>query len=447
MDPIVTGTTTYPGPAYEACASGTAVGSRRRSVAVIGAGVSGLTAAYLLSRTHDVTLFEAEDRLGGHAHTHDLTDSDGRRHAVDSGFIVCNDVTYPLLRKLFGELDVQVRPAEMSMSVRCEGCGLEYAGGRGLRGVFAQPRRLIDPRFLRMLWQVKRFHRRALAFQRTAGEENLTTYGEFLEREGFSGYFVAHYAIPVVSCVWSAGRETTLAYPARYLFRFLDQHGMLRVGGSPQWYTVAGGSRTYVERLAGLLPDVRASRPVTDVTRGEDGVQVRDVTGRVTRADRVVIATHADQALALLADPSDAEVATLKQFGYSRNATVLHTDGSVLPDAARARACWNYRMTSCHRPDQPAVVSYWMNRLQGLQSPETFLVTLNDRERLDPGSVAAVMHYEHPIYTPEAVRAQSQLGDLATDRTVYAGAYHGWGFHEDGCRSGVEAARHFGVAW
>jgi uncharacterized protein len=447
VDPIVTGTTTYPGPAYEACASGTAVGSRRRSVAVIGAGVSGLTAAYLLSRTHDVTLFEAEDRLGGHAHTHDLTDSDGRRHAVDSGFIVCNDVTYPLLRQLFAELDVQVRPAEMSMSVRCEGCGLEYAGGRGLRGVFAQPRRLIDPRFLRMLWQVKRFHRRALAFLRTAAEENLTTYGEFLEQEGFSGYFVAHYAIPVVSCVWSAGRETTLAYPARYLFRFLDQHGMLRVGGSPQWYTVAGGSRTYVERLAGLLPDVRASRPVTDVTRGEDGVQVRDVTGRVTRADRVVIAIHADQALALLADPSDAEVATLKQFGYSRNATVLHTDGSVLPDAARARACWNYRMTSCHRPDQPAVVSYWMNRLQGLQSPETFLVTLNDRERLDPGSVAAVMHYEHPIYTPEAVRAQSQLGDLATDRTVYAGAYHGWGFHEDGCRSGVEAARHFGVAW
>ena len=232
---------------------GTAADARRPSVAVIGAGVSGLTAAYLLSRTHDVTLFEAEDRLGGHAHTHDVTDSDGRQHAVDSGFIVHNDVTYPWLRKLFGELDVQVRPAEMSMSVRCEECGLEYAGGRGLRGVFAQPRRLIDPRFLRMLWQVKRFHRRALAFLRTTGDENLTTYGEFLEREGFSGYFIAHYAIPVVSCVWSAGRETTLAYPARYLFRFLDHHGLLRVGGSPQWYTVAGGSRIYVERLAGLL--------------------------------------------------------------------------------------------------------------------------------------------------------------------------------------------------
>ena len=163
--------------------------------------------------------------------------------------------------------------------------------------------------------------------------------------------------------------------------------------------------------------------------------------------DRVVIATHADQALSLLADPSDAEVATLKQFGYSANETVLHTDSSVLPQARNARASWNYRMTSCDRPDQPAVVTYWMNRLQGHQSPEAFLVTLNDRERLDPRSVAAVMDYEHPVYTPEMVRAQSRLAGLATDRTVYAGAYHGWGFHEDGCRSGVEAARHFGVTW
>ena len=426
---------------------GTVADARRRSVAVIGAGVSGLTAAYLLSRTHDVTLFEAEERLGGHAHTHDVTDSDGRQHAVDSGFIVHNDVTYPWLRKLFSELDVQVRPTEMSMSVHCEGCGLEYAGGCGMRGVFAQPRRLIDPRFLRMLRQVKRFHRRALAFLRTTDDENLTTYGEFLEREGFSGHFIAHYAVPVVSCVWSAGRETALAYPARYLFRFLDHHGMLRVGGSPQWYTVTGGSRVYVQRLAGLLKDVRAAHAVTDVTRREGGVQVRDVTGQVTHVDRVVIATHADQALGLLTDPSDTEVTTLKQFGYSHNVTVLHTDSSVLPDAAQARACWNYRMTSCNRPGQAAVVTYWMNRLQGHRAAQDFLVTLNDRERLDPESIVATMDYEHPIYTPEAVSAQSRLSSLATDRTVYAGAYHGWGFHEDGCRSGVEAARHFGVAW
>ena len=233
MNSIAIGTTSDPPPAREACAPGApTIDSPRPSVAVIGAGVSGLTAAYLLSRTHDVTLFEAEDRLGGHAHTHDVADTGGRRHAVDSGFIVHNDVTYPWLRKLFGELDVEVRPTEMSMSVRCDGCGLEYAGGRGLRGIFAQPRRLIDPRFARMLWQVARFHRRALALLRTSEDEDLTTYGEFLAREGFSGHFIAHYAVPVVSCVWSAGRETTLAYPARYLFRFLNNHGLLRVAGS-----------------------------------------------------------------------------------------------------------------------------------------------------------------------------------------------------------------------
>jgi predicted NAD/FAD-binding protein len=419
----------------------------RPSVAVIGAGISGLTAAYLLSRSHDVILFEADERLGGHAHTHDVADSDGRRHAVDSGFIVHNDVTYPLLRKLFGELGIKVRPAEMSMSVRCEGCGLEYAGGRGARGAFSQRRRLIDPQFMYMLWQVKRFHRRASAFLRREGDENLVTYGQFLRLEKFSDYFIAHYAIPVVSCVWSAGRETALMYPARYLFQFLDHHGMLRVTGSPQWYSVVGGSRSYVEPLAARLRDVRAAHAVTDVTRREDGVEIRDVTGETTHVDRVVIATHADQALGLLADPTDAEVSTLKQFGYSRNVTVLHTHGAILPCAPGARASWNYTMRSCDRLDEPAVVTYWMNRLQALESPDTFLVTLNDGGRIDPGRVAAVMHYEHPVYTPEAVSAQSRLADLATARTVYAGAYHGWGFHEDGCRSGVAAARQFGVAW
>jgi len=430
--------------------------SPRPSVAVIGSGVSGLTAAYLLNRTHDVTLFEADNRLGGHAQTHDLTASDGIEYAVDTGFIVHNDRTYPWLRKLFAELDVEVRPTEMSMSVRCEDCGLEYAGGRGLRGMLAQPRRLLDPQFLRMLLQVKRFHRRATAFLKSAEDVHdgdiddpgdLTTYGEFLEREGFTEHFVAHYAVPVVSCVWSSGREVALLYPARYLFRFLDHHGMLRVTGSPKWYTVAGGSRTYVERLAARLPDVRRSAAVTDVTRRPDGVEIRTVTGAVTRFDRVVIATHADQALGLLTDPSDQELQTLKAFGYSRNETVLHTDASVLPDATEARASWNYRMSSCALRDEPTVVTYWMNRLQGHNSPQEYLVTLNAREHLDPDSVLAVMDYEHPIFTPESVAAQSHLAALATDRTVYAGAYHGWGFHEDGCRSGVEAARHFGVTW
>lgn len=419
--------------------------SRRPSVAVIGAGVSGLTAAYLLARTHDVTLFEADARLGGHAHTHEVADAGSGSVAVDSGFIVHNDVTYPWLRKLFAELDVDVRPAEMSMSISCDECGVQYAGGRGVRGLLAQPARLLDADFVVMMAQVKRFHRRAAAFLRTG--DDATTFGEFLRRARFSEYFITHYAVPIVSCVWSAGREVSLLYPARYLFRFLDHHGMLSITGSHQWYTVVGGSRTYVERLAAALPDVRRSHAVTDVTRHPDGVELRDITGGVSRVDRVVIATHADQALALLTDPTDAEVSTLKAFEYSRNATLLHTDAAVLPDAARARASWNFRMRSCTAPDEPVVVSYWMNRLQGLDAGDQYLVTLNDTERVDPRSVLAAMTYEHPVYTPESVQAQTRLAGLATERTVYAGAYHGWGFHEDGCRSGVEAARHFGVEW
>ncbi|HET7660206.1 MAG TPA: FAD-dependent oxidoreductase [Oryzihumus sp.] len=421
--------------------------SSRPSVAVVGAGVSGLTAAYLLNRTHDVTLFEAQDRLGGHAHTHDVTASDGSRHAVDTGFIVHNDRTYPLLRRLFSELDVPVRPTEMSMSIRCEGCGLEYAGGRGLKGILAQRGRILDPTFLRLLGQVKRFHRRASAFLDTSPEGDLTTYGEFLRREGFTEYFITHYAVPVVSCVWSSGQETALLYPARYLFRFLDHHGMLSVTGSPQWYTVAGGSRTYVERIGAQLPAVRVSAGVRDLTRWSTGVTVVDTTGERHGFDKVVIATHADEALAMLTDPTDDEVSTLKAFGYSRNETVLHTDASILPAAGQARASWNYLMTSCTDLHDSTVVTYWMNRLQGHTSPDQHLVTLNARERIDPSRILAVMDYEHPIYTPEAVAAQGSLAGLASDTTVYAGAYHGWGFHEDGCRSGVEAARHFGVDW
>jgi predicted NAD/FAD-binding protein len=416
-------------------------------VAVVGAGVSGLTAAYLLARTHDVTLYEAEDRLGGHAHTHDVAAGDGSRHAVDSGFIVHNDRTYPLLRRLFAELGVEARPTEMSMSIRCEDCGLEYAGGRGLKGILAQPARLLDRHFVRMLLQVKRFHRRAASFLERTDDDDRTTYGEFLEREGFSEHFVTHYAVPVVSCVWSSGQDTALLYPARYLFRFLDHHGMLKVTGSPQWYTVVGGSRTYVERIGELLPAVRRGCAVTAVWRGPRGVEVEDSTGATSRYDRLVIATHADQALSVLADPTEDELATLKAFTYTPNETVLHTDATLLPRAQQARASWNYLMTSCSSLGGAPVVTYWMNRLQGHRASEEHLVTLNARDRIAADSVIAVMDYEHPLYTAESVAAQSRLAGLATDRTVYAGAYHGWGFHEDGCRSGVEAARHFGVQW
>lgn len=412
------------------------------SVAVIGAGVSGLTAAYLLARQYDVTLFEAEPRLGGHAHTRDLIDPAGRRLAIDTGFIVHNTRTYPLLRRLFGELGVRTQPTEMSMSISDPASGLEFAGGRGLTGVFAQRHRLGDPRFLRLLTEVRRFHRRAAAYVARTGDDDVATFGEFLEAERFSPSFVRLYAVPVVSCVWSCGGASALTYPARYLFRFLDHHGMLSIGGSPQWMTVSGGSRQYVDAIAQRLDAIRAGVPVSAVQRHPDGVSVTVADGNSMDFDRVLLATHADQALDLLTDASPAEKSVLGPFEYSRNATVLHTDESLLPTTKNARASWNYVV---HRG--APLTTYWMNRLQGLQTEEPYLVTLNGAETVDPAKVIARMDYEHPIYTPAAVAAQSKLATLNTGRVAFAGAYHGWGFHEDGCRAGVAAAASFGVRW
>ncbi len=421
--------------------------TERPSVAVVGSGVSGLTAAYLLRRTHDVTLFEADDRLGGHAHTHALP-ADGTTHHVDSGFIVHNDRTYPMLRRLFAELDVAVHPTEMSMSIRCEGCGLEYAGGRKLPGLFAQRRRVVDPTYLRMLASVKRFQRLALDLldsEPDASEPQ--TYGDFLRRHDFSDHFLTHYAVPVVSCVWSTGQDVALEYPARYLFAFLRHHGFLSISGSPQWFTVQGGSGAYVAKVAAAIGDVRQATPIRAVTRTPDSVVLQDDAGREHHADAVVIATHADDALGLLTDPTDDERRVLGAFGYSRNETVLHTDGRLLPEAPDARASWNYRADACSRGGDRTAVTYWMNKLQGIESSQPYLVSLNSTDRIDPSKVLATMQYAHPVYTPESVAAQAELPALSDGRTAYAGAYHGWGFHEDGCRSGVEAARSLGARW
>jgi predicted NAD/FAD-binding protein len=418
----------------------------------VGSGVSGLTAAYVLRREWDVTVFESDDRVGGHAHTHTVADPDAT-HRVDSGFIVHNDRTYPFLRRLFGELDVEVHPTEMSMSIHCDGCGLEYAGGRGGKGVFAQRRRLLDPRYLAMLVSVKRFGR--LAQELLDSAESPTepqTYGDFLDAHGFSDYFVSHYAIPVVSCVWSSGHETALSYPARYLFEFLKHHGFLSIKGSPQWYTVVGGSATYIERVREAIAAdgtsrVQPSTGIRSITRTADGVELVDASGVTHHADAVVIATHADDALALLADPSDDERRVLGSFAYSDNEVQLHRDPSLLPGATAARSAWNYRMDGCTDRSDHSAVTYWMNRLQGIESSQPFLVTLNASHLVDASTVVATMAYTHPIYTPTSVAAQGELKRLFTDRTVYAGAYHGWGFHEDGCRSGVDAAAALGTAW
>ena len=418
-----------------------------RRTAVIGSGVAGLTAAYILGRAGHVTLYEADDRLGGHAHTHELTSAhDGRVHRVDSGFIVHNRRTYPRLLRLFDELGVPTQESEMSMSVRCEGCGLEYAGARGPAGLFAQPRNLLRPRYLRLLAEVPVFHRAARRLLAQSGQEALTL-GEFLDREGYSAYFRAHFVTPMVSAVWSCDAATAQRYPAAYLFRFLEHHGLLSVSGSPVWRTVSGGSGTYVDRIAKHLGEIRTSTPVRSVRRHTDRADITAEDGSAESYDAVVIAVHPDQALRLLAEPTALERELLGAFPYSRNTTLLHTDTRLLPRAPGARASWNHLMPSCTADSGQVQVSYDMNRLQRLDATETFVVTLGGEDRVDPGRVLARMVYEHPVYTPESVAVQQRLPELAGDVCVFAGAYHGWGFHEDGCRSGVEAAAALGVRW
>ncbi|MER5967247.1 FAD-dependent oxidoreductase [Streptomyces sp. NPDC002057] len=415
-----------------------------RSVAVVGAGVAGLTAAHILSGKYDVVLYESEGRLGGHAHTHELATPEGGTLRVDTGFIVHNERTYPQLLRLFGELGVTTQDSEMSMSVRCDGCGLEYAGARGARGLLGggNARR---GRHLLMLADVPRFHRAARRL--LAAADTSRTLGDFLRDHRFSSYFVSHFAIPLVAAVWSCAPDTALRYPAAYLFRFLDHHGLLSVTDSPRWKTVTGGSASYVERAAKNLASVRTATPVRSVLRGADHVRVFTDDGESTEHAAVVIAVHPDQALRLLADPTDQERRVLGAFTYSRNPTVLHRDTTLLPRSPHAHASWNYYLPSCSARPGSVQVSYDMNRLQRLPSDEPHIVTLNPGDRLDESTVLARMTYEHPVYTPESVAAQHLLPTLRGPVTAYAGAYHGWGFHEDGCRSGVEAARHLGANW
>lgn len=420
---------------------------------MVGSGVAGLTAAHVLRHTDAVSLYEADDRLGGHAHTHDVVSADGRALQVDSGFIVHNCRTYPLLTRLFAELGVATQESEMSMSVRCEGCGLEYAGAKGPRGLLPGAGHLLRGRYLRMLAQVPVFHRRALRLlsQEQGGtaddRQDAVTLGTFLHRGGFSAYFVSHFVTPLISAVWSCAPDAALRYPARYLFRFLDNHGMLGITGSPRWRTVTGGSRAYVQRIGKRLDSVHTATPVRTVRRHAGGVEVVTEDDTVHAYDAVVLATHPDQALRLLAAPTKAEREVLGAFRYSRNPALLHTDPAPLPRTPAARASWNYLLPDCRTPAGRVRVSYDMNRLQRLDAPEEHVVTLGAAEHVAPERVLARMVYEHPLHTPASVAAQRRLPELNSGPVTFAGAYHGWGFHEDGCRSGVAAARALGVRW
>ncbi|SFB38403.1 Predicted NAD/FAD-binding protein [Amycolatopsis marina] len=421
----------------------------RDRVGVVGSGVAGLTAAYLLQREYDVVLFEADDRLGGHAHTHDVPSSTGGTIGVDSGFIVHNERTYPNLLRLFGELGVRTQDVETSMSIGCAACGLEFAGAKGFGGLFAQRRNLHNPRYLRMLAEVRGFHthaRRVLEGS-DSGAGGELTIAEFLSAGRYSRYFTDHFMLPVVATVWSAGRADTGRYPARYLFEFLKNHGMLSVSGSPQWRTVVGGSRQYVERAAKQVTAVHLSTPVRSVRRRARGVEIRDDADSVHQVAHAVIATHPDQALRLLEAPTRAEANLLGAFRYSRNEAYLHTDSSALPTAPGARAAWNYTASSCGGDNGAAQVSYDMNRLMCLDETRDHVVTLNPPVPPPADAVLAHAVYEHPVYTPESVAAQRGLPGLNDGVLAYAGAYHGWGFHEDGCAAGVRAARSLGVRW
>jgi predicted NAD/FAD-binding protein len=411
-------------------------------IAVIGGGVSGLTAAWLLARAHDVQLFEREPRLGGHAHTHDVTVG-ARVVPVDTGFMVFNERTYPAFAALLAALGVESRASDMSFSVCCQRCDVTYSSV-GLRGLFAHPRRAFTAPHLSMLGDILRFFRtgrRALA----DGSAASLTLGEFLDAHRFGGPVVGHFVLPMGGAIWSASPGAMRAFPAESYLRFLDNHGLLAASGQPVWRTVVGGSRRYVDRIAGQLGGgVRTGRAVRRVTRTGGRVRL-DVEGQAPQlVDAVVVATHADEALALLADPSTREHEALGAFGYSVNPTVLHSDATYLPRRSAARASWNVSMPDCRADGAPVAITYDLARLQGLDGVGPVLCTLNGAGV--PARVHARMRYTHPILDRPAAVAQRRLAAINGERqTYYCGAHLGYGFHEDGVRSATVVARHLGV--
>ena len=400
-------------------------------VAIIGAGISGLGAAYLLSRAHEVLVFEQATRAGGHTRT---VRSDGL--SLDMGFLVHNERNYPLLTRLFRELGVATQDSEMSFSVSCT-CGLEYSSSHP----FAQSRRLGDPRHLFLLGEIARWLRTAARSLGEPGSEDWTLQ-RFLDEHRFSHRFRRHFLVPMTAALWSTAPGRALEYPAAAAIRFFENHGMLGFRRSG-WRYVTGGSDTYVRALSGRLgPQLRLGLGARSVRRSPEGVDVTLDDGSTTRFDAVVIATHADQALRLLEDPTSDERRVLGAFSYTTNEAILHTDSAQLPETVGARASWNYRVGDSGRP----TVTYYLNRLQTLDDETDYCLTLNgeipDEHVINRGT------FEHPLFTVESVAAQRELPSLAgVRRTWFAGAHHGNGFHEDGLASGVRAAASIGVSW
>ncbi len=416
-------------------------------IAVIGSGIAGLASAWLLSGEHardrhEVVLFEANDYLGGHTHTHAI-ELQGREYAVDTGFIVHNPAHYPLLTALFSELGVESQPTTMSFSVRNEASGLEY-NATDLDSLFCQRRNLVSPRFWGMLRDLFRFYREAPALLASPGEG--PTLGDYLAQGGYGAMFRDQHLVPMASALWSSASARILSFPARYLVQFMANHQMLQVSDRPQWRVVRGGSSSYVRAMRELWGvQERSSLPVRMILRDSDGVTVFTDDG-AERFDQIVLACHSDQSLRLLSDASEAERSILGAMPYQANDTVLHTDASLLPKRRKAWAAWNAAIP--RDPADVCTVSYCMNLLQGIDAPIPLVVTLNRTDAIDPTKILRRMQYHHPVYSHASVSAQKRKAEIQGQRrTWFAGAYWGWGFHEDGMRSAVEVAQALGVRW
>lgn len=408
-------------------------------VAIIGAGISGLTAAYRLSTAHDVTVFEANHYPGGHTNTVDV-ELDGEQHAIDTGFIVFNDWTYPNFIALLNELNVSSVPTSMSFSVRCDAENLEY-NGSSVNGLFSQRRNLIRPSFYRMLRDILRFGKEAPEVLRGFSVAGETTVGEYLAQKKYSREFAEHYLLPMGSAIWSCPVGTFESFPIRFIVEFYKNHGLLSVRKRPVWRVIQGGSRSYVTQMVKRFPDrIRLNTPIEKVERQTETVVVTAKNARPETFDHVVFACHSDQCLQMLEDPTPVERSVLSAFPYERNIAILHTDESVLPGKRRAWAAWNYLLNprSSSRDLHPATVTYQMNILQHLKSRHSFNVTLNSDEFISPKKILKRIEYSHPVFTVHRAAMQARHSELInTNRTSYCGAYWGNGFHEDGVVSAI----------
>jgi predicted NAD/FAD-binding protein len=414
-------------------------------ILVVGGGIAGITASYVLSRTHDVTLLEKNDYLGGHTNTRTVDDPLNPELQVDTGFIVCNPRNYTNFYKFLDQLGVRLQHSDMSFGFFCERSGLQYMGP-SLKEFLMTPGNLLNSRFLAMIVEQFRFNKQALKDLRR-GELQDTPLGEYLRQLGTSSYFFDHYLAPLIGSIWSAPDCNALEFPATTFITFFENHGMLEMSKRPQWQTVVGGSQTYVRAFRkGFSGSVRIGTPVSALVRDEQGILLIHEGMPSERFDKVVIATHADEALKLLADPSEEEKAALGGWTYSRNRTVLHTDASILGPKRRLWAAWNYKKRLDARPNSPVAITYYMNRLQNLKAQNDYFVTLNCSDLIDPSKVLYEVEYTHPVYTPDSPRSQAALRELnGTRHTYFCGAYMRYGFHEDAVMSALQVADLFGL--